>query len=262
MTREQSSSYIKNVCALRQSPNTISLLSGHGAFSLQTATLSQGRSQTRLSSPRTQQGGQGSSLAPHTLWQLLLSPHLLSPSHSAAFLLSSLPHEGSAGDAAAGSELLGQAFAWSCEGHGRGLGHSIIPQLLQRQLRAQRQQNTIMLGLCSKKKWRNEQFQWRNETINEQVQYDCPGGYFTGYAPLLNTFPLYGDEGCKPVWEKSSTLKLMPPSASERFAFCSFLTLCLGTLCSHRTRDSFCVTGWPWWQTRFLISSFLNIFCC
>lgn len=104
--------------------------------------------------------------------------------------------------------------------------------------------------------------QWRNATINKQVQYDCLGGYFTGYAPLLNTFPLYGDEGCKPVWEKSSTHKLMPPSASERFAFCSFLTLCLGTLCSHKTRDSFCVTGWPWWQTRFLISSFLNIFCC
>lgn len=91
MTRKQSSSYIKNVCALRQSPNTISLLSGHGAFSLQTATLSQGCSQARLSSPRTQQGGQGSSLAPHTLWQLLLSPRLLSPSHTAAFLPSSCP---------------------------------------------------------------------------------------------------------------------------------------------------------------------------
>ena len=60
-------------------------------FLSKTATLSQGCSQTGLSSPRAQQGGKGSSLTPHTRWQLLLSPHLLSPNHSAAFLTSSLP---------------------------------------------------------------------------------------------------------------------------------------------------------------------------
>jgi len=49
--------------------------------------------------------------------------------------------------AGSGSPLLGQALAWSCEGHGGGLGHSAAPQLVHSQLCAQWQQNTVPVHL-------------------------------------------------------------------------------------------------------------------
>lgn len=53
--QKQASSYIKNGCAFRSSSNTTSLLSEHGNFSLQIATLSKVYSKPRLSSLRCQE---------------------------------------------------------------------------------------------------------------------------------------------------------------------------------------------------------------
>lgn len=82
----------------------------------------------------------------------------------------------------------------------------------------------------------------------------CPRGYFIGYAPLLNIFPPYGAEGCKPVWEKSSMHELLTSFCVKGFAFFSFLTCCLGKLVINRTRGSLVVKGWSWSETRFLTS--------
>lgn len=81
-----------------------------------------------------------------------------------------------------------------------------------------------------------------------------PRGYFIGYAPLLNIFLPYGAEGCKPVRENSSVHELLTSFCVKGFAFSSFLTCCLGKLGINRTWGSLVVKGWPWSETRLLIS--------